>query len=92
MKWTEGSGNYSIIGRQVYLQTLCNLLQSFLLENLKSHSELVCPFIVNLTTKTSLKVDGNEKRGESGEVIVIQVLYGIEAIEGYFKFERVLSL
>jgi hypothetical protein len=27
-----------------------------------------------------------------GEVIVIQVLYGIVAIEGYFKFERVLSL
>jgi hypothetical protein len=27
-----------------------------------------------------------------GEVIVIQILYGIVAIEGYFKFERVLSL
>jgi hypothetical protein len=27
-----------------------------------------------------------------GEVIVIQVLYGIVAIEGYFKFERVLLL
>jgi hypothetical protein len=27
-----------------------------------------------------------------GEVIVIQVLYGIVAIEGYFKFERVLYL
>jgi hypothetical protein len=27
-----------------------------------------------------------------GEVIVIQVLYGIVAIEGYFEFERVLSL
>jgi hypothetical protein len=27
-----------------------------------------------------------------GEVIVIQVLYGIVAIEGYFKFEHVLSL
>jgi hypothetical protein len=27
-----------------------------------------------------------------GEVIVIQVLYGIVAIEGYFKFEHVLLL
>jgi hypothetical protein len=27
-----------------------------------------------------------------GEVIVIQVLYGIVAIEGYFEFERVHSL
>jgi hypothetical protein len=27
-----------------------------------------------------------------GKDIVIQVLYGIVAIEGYFKFERVLSL
>jgi hypothetical protein len=27
-----------------------------------------------------------------GEVIVIQVLYRIVAIEDYFKFERVLSL
>ncbi len=26
------------------------------------------------------------------EVIVIQVLYGIVAIEGYFKLEHVLSL
>ncbi len=26
------------------------------------------------------------------KVIVIQVLYGIVAIEGYFKFERVFSL
>jgi hypothetical protein len=26
------------------------------------------------------------------EVIIIQVLYGIVAIEGYFKFEGVLSL
>jgi hypothetical protein len=39
-----------------------------------------------------LKVDGNEKWGGAGKVIVIQVLYGIVAIEGYFKFERVLSL
>jgi hypothetical protein len=27
-----------------------------------------------------------------GEVIVIQVLYGIVAMEGYFKLERVLLL
>ena len=27
-----------------------------------------------------------------GEVIVMQVLYGIVAIEGYFKFERADSL
>jgi hypothetical protein len=27
-----------------------------------------------------------------GKVIVIQDLYGIVEIEGYFKFERVLSL
>ncbi len=36
-----------------------------------------------------LKVDGNEKWGGRE---VIQVLYGIVAIEGYFKFERVVSL
>jgi hypothetical protein len=27
-----------------------------------------------------------------GKVIVIQLLYGIVAIEGYFKFERAVSL
>jgi hypothetical protein len=27
-----------------------------------------------------------------GKDIVIQVLYGIVAIEGYFKFERVVAL
>jgi hypothetical protein len=40
----------------------------------------------------SLKVDGNENTRGVVEVIVIQVLYGIVAIEGYFKFELVLSL
>ncbi len=35
-----------------------------------------------------LKVDGNEKR----EGTVIYVLSGIVVIEGYFKFERVISL
>ncbi len=39
-----------------------------------------------------LKVDGNEKRGGVMKDIVIQVLYGIVAIRGYFKFERVLPL
>ncbi len=39
-----------------------------------------------------LKVDGNEKRGGSEKGIVIQVLSSIVAIEGYFKFERVVSL
>ncbi len=40
-----------------------------------------------------LKLDGNTQKIRGvGEVIVIQVLYGIVAIEGYFKFERVLSL
>ncbi len=42
--------------------------------------------------KILLKVDGNEKQGGSGGVIVVQVLYAIVAIEGYFKFERVHSL
>ncbi len=39
-----------------------------------------------------LKVDVNEKIRGVGKVIVIQVLYGIVAIKGYFKFERVLLL
>ncbi len=42
-----------------------------------------------------LKVEGNEKRGGSAPVrteIVIQVLYGIVAIGGHFKFERAVSL
>jgi hypothetical protein len=39
-----------------------------------------------------LKVDGNEKRGGVGKNIVIQVLYDIGAIGGYFKFECVVSL
>ncbi len=35
------------------------------------------------SSESTLKLDGNEKR---------EVLYGIVAIGGYFKFERVLSL
>jgi hypothetical protein len=42
--------------------------------------------------KGYLKVDGNEKRGGVGKDLVSQVLYGIVAIWGYFKFERVLLL
>ncbi len=33
-----------------------------------------------------------KKEGGAGKNIVIQVLYGIAAIGGYFKFERVVSL
>jgi hypothetical protein len=39
-----------------------------------------------------LKVDGNEKRRGVRKNTVIQVLYGIVAIEGYLQFECVLSL
>jgi hypothetical protein len=39
-----------------------------------------------------LKVDGNEKRGGVMKEAINQILYGIVAIGGYFKFERVLSL
>ncbi len=39
-----------------------------------------------------LKVDGNEKRGGSGVEAINQILYAIVAIEGYFKFERAVSL
>ncbi len=39
----------------------------------------------------ALKVDGNEKWRVRKD-IVIQVLYGIVAIGGYFKFERVFLL
>jgi hypothetical protein len=41
----------------------------------------------------TLKVDGNEKRGGGvRKETVIQILYGIVAIGGYFKFERAVSL
>jgi hypothetical protein len=39
-----------------------------------------------------LKVDGNEKRGGVRKETVIQILYGIVAIGGYFRFERAVSL
>ncbi len=43
-------------------------------------------------SKQDLKVDGNEKRRGVRRDIVIQVLYGIVAIGGHFKFERAVSL
>ncbi len=47
----------------------------------------ICPYT------ESLKVDGNEKDvGREGHSTVIQVLYGIVAMGGYFKFELVISL
>ncbi len=51
-----------------------------------------CSLIYLLLIYALLKVDGNEKWGGVGKDIVIQALYGTVAIEGYFKFERVLSL
>ncbi len=39
-----------------------------------------------------LKVGGNEKRGGVRKETVVQILYGIVAIGGYFKFERAVSL
>ncbi len=38
----------------------------------------------------TLKVDGNEKLGGSGRGQVIQLQYGIVAIEGYLQYERVV--
>ncbi len=42
--------------------------------------------------KITLKVDGNEKWGGGGEVIIIQALSDIVAIEDYLQSERVVSL
>ncbi len=40
----------------------------------------------------ALKVDGNEKLGGTGRGAINQVLSGIAAIGGYFKFECAVSL
>jgi hypothetical protein len=40
----------------------------------------------------NFKVEGNAKMRGVGKVIVIPILYDIVAIEGCFKFERVLTL
>jgi hypothetical protein len=60
------------------------------------------PGLINYKTKKKssskkfenwpLKVDGNEKWGGVGKEAINQLLSGIVAIGGYFKFERAISM